>query len=178
MDLKQHVELLAQYNQSMNGSLCFSAQSLSDDALKEDRKAFFGSILGTLNHIMVGDIVWLRRFSAHLPDLSSLKPLKHWPQPKALTDILFDSISTLQEARRQLDDIVIEFVGQLHIEHFDTVLHYQNMKGQTQGKAFSMVLQHFFNHQTHHRGQVTTLLSQSAIDVGVTDLLVLIPDAD
>ncbi len=40
---------------------------------------------------------------------------------------------------------------------------------------FSLVM-HFFNHQAHHRGQVTTLLSQTGIDIGVTDLLALIPD--
>jgi uncharacterized damage-inducible protein DinB len=56
------------------------------------------------------------------------------------------------------------------------VLRYQNTKGVPANRRFSSLLQHFFNHQTHHRGQVSTLLSQAGVDIGVTDLLALIPD--
>jgi len=56
------------------------------------------------------------------------------------------------------------------------ILHYTNMKGVTAHKQFSKLILHFFNHQIHHRGQATTLLSQAGIDVGVTDLIALIED--
>lgn len=57
-------------------------------------------------------------------------------------------------------------------------LSYRNTNNDTFNKSFSMLLQHFFNHQTHHRGQVTTLLAQIGIDIGETDLLMLIPSVD
>jgi uncharacterized damage-inducible protein DinB len=57
------------------------------------------------------------------------------------------------------------------------VLTYANSKGVVSSKPFFGIVMHFFNHQTHHRGQATTLLSQAGVDVGVTDLMALIPDA-
>ena len=178
MDLKQHFELLARYNQWMNSSVYASAQSLPDVELTRNRNAFFKSIVGTLNHIMVGDLVWLGRFAKHTTEFELLNRLSQWPQPQALDQVLFTHINALAQARQQLDDIIIEFVETLQASHLQSDLNYHNMRGEVQRKNFGMVLQHFFNHQTHHRGQVTTLFSQLGIDVGVTDLLVLIPDAD
>ncbi len=72
--------------------------------------------------------------------------------------------------------IVTEWAGALAETDLDHPLHYANMKGATTARNFFSLVMHFFNHQTHHRGQVTTLLSQTGIDIGVTDLLALIPD--
>ncbi|MEC8081230.1 MAG: DinB family protein, partial [Pseudomonadota bacterium] len=65
MTVKAHFELLATYNQWMNNKVYEAALRLENTELTKDRGAFFGSILGTLNHIYVGDIIWLKRFSSH-----------------------------------------------------------------------------------------------------------------
>lgn len=81
-------------------------------------------------------------------------------------------------ARQALDQVVIRFISELNESDFLQTLSYKNTKGDCFSKPFSMLLQHFFNHQTHHRGQVTPLLNQSDINIGKTDLLMLIPDID
>ena len=65
MERLEHIQLMAAYNQWMNDKLCAAARTLPADELKADRKAFFGSILGTLNHLIVADIIWLKRFARH-----------------------------------------------------------------------------------------------------------------
>jgi uncharacterized damage-inducible protein DinB len=62
MNLAEHVRLMANYNQAINIQIYTTASKLSAAELSLDRQAFFGSILGTLNHIPVGDIIWLKRY--------------------------------------------------------------------------------------------------------------------
>ncbi|MGA4492667.1 DinB family protein [Vreelandella venusta] len=82
----------------------------------------------------------------------------------------------LSEHRRWLDQRIIDWVAELSDGDLDVVLSYRNSKGIPANKRYSSLVLHFFNHQTHHRGQVSTLLSQAGVDIGVTDLLVQIPE--
>jgi uncharacterized damage-inducible protein DinB len=83
----------------------------------------------------------------------------------------------LADYRRRLDELIAQWVTEIRPEHLNAALAYSSMAGASMRKDFGPLLQHFFNHQTHHRGQVTTLLYQSGVDVGVTDLLALIPES-
>lgn len=85
-------------------------------------------------------------------------------------------ISELAALRKQLDSYIEALAAEVGEEQLDQPLSYHNMKGVTAQKHFFALLMHLFNHQTHHRGQATTLLTQAGVDVGVTDLLALIPD--
>jgi uncharacterized damage-inducible protein DinB len=75
-----------------------------------------------------------------------------------------------------LDDIIVNFTAELTEESIASALNYRSVKGIEFTKNFGYLLQHFFKHQTHQRGQVSTLLHQAGVDVGVTDLLVSIAD--
>ena len=75
-----------------------------------------------------------------------------------------------------LDAQIIRWVEAISENDLDETLEYTNMKGTATRKNFFALLMHFFNHQTHHRGQVSTLLSQNGVDFGDTDLVLLIPD--
>ena len=177
--IKPHFELMAHYNATMNQKICDSIVSLSEAILWADNKAFFDSILGTLNHLMVGDLIWLNRFSSLQNDTNGFKTLEALaclPLPTALTQTLYDNKATFISKRQVLDTIIIQFIEETIENDFSKNLTYINTKGIVFNKPFSMLLQHFFNHQTHHRGQVTTLLSQMNIDIGETDLLMLIND--
>ena len=171
-----HLHLLATYNRWMNEKIYRAAASLAPEELARDRGAFFGSILGTLNHIVVGDTLWLRRFAQHPRDYTQIAPVLKLPQPPSLNAIVFAELPQLAARRSELDGWILEWIPGIIDEDLDLPLAYVNTKGQTQSRNFHGLLTHFFNHQTHHRGQVTTLLSQAGIDVGVTDLLALIPD--
>ncbi|MFK7828476.1 MAG: DinB family protein [Congregibacter sp.] len=177
MSILSHVRLMATYNQWMNRKVYQAAGSLSDEKLAEDRKAFFASILGTLNHLMIGDIIWLRRFSAHPAQHRTLNRLRDVELPQSLDEALYTVFSELSAEREALDDLIIQWCAELSQDDLQQTLYFKNMAGQQFAKPFAHVLLHLFNHQTHHRGQLTTMLSQEGLDVGVTDLLALIPDA-
>ena len=170
----EHLRLLSRYNQWMNDKLYSTAAQLPADELDRDRGAFFGSLLGTLNHIMVADIIWLQRFSEHPAQHPALDQVRAMPKPQALAQTLLDDFTALSAERRNLDTTIIGWCEQLNTSDLEYKLAYRNMKGEAAVKNLASLMLHFFNHQTHHRGQATTLLSQQGLDVGVTDLVTLI----
>lgn len=172
----EHIRLMAQYNRWMNSRLYEAASTLTEAQLVLDRGVFFGSILATLNHLAVADTIWLRRFAAHPACHATLEPVRQLPAPRSLDQLLYPDLAQLTAYRIRLDDLIIKWADEVQEADLDHVLHYANTKGVVSDKRFFSLLMHFFNHQTHHRGQVTTLLSQAGLDVGVTDLLALIPN--
>ena len=179
--IKPNFKIIAEYNALMNQKICDSISAISNDVLWQDKKAFFGSILSTLNHLMVGDLIWLNRFNRHpsYPEgFKALELLKDFPLPTKLTQILYNDKQSFNTNRQTLDQIIIRFIEESNESDYLKNLSYTNTNNDTFNKSFSMLVQHFFNHQAHHRGQVTTLLTQMDIDIGETDLLILIPDLD
>ena len=174
----QIATLMAQYNRWMNERVFDAAATLDAATLAADKGAFFGSILGTLNHIAVADTIWLHRFARHEASFPALHALSGLPPPSSLTQPLAPDLAGLRGHRRDLDALVERWVAELTPEHLASDLAYVNMSGVRSSRNFGALLQHFFNHQTHHRGQVSTLLFQSGVDVGVTDLLAVIVRSD
>ena len=175
MSVKENMQLMASYNQWMNQAIYKAVGELSRADLVADKGAFFGSVLGTLNHNLVADIIWLKRFADHFSELSSLDPVRTIQRPAALDALLFDDLGLLQSQRFDLDKLIIAMINEVTESMLNSALVYKNMKGIEHSQKFGFTLQHFFNHQTHHRGQITTLLSQMGVDVGVTDLITTIP---
>jgi uncharacterized damage-inducible protein DinB len=176
MSQKQNFQLLAIYNQWINEKVFAASAKLDSSILVQDSGAFFKSILGTLNHILVADILWLKRFADHPAKFQSLDYVRSVADPKELTDILFESLEPLTQARNKMDTMIIAFLEEVSEEDLESVLSYKNVKGDPFQRKLSWLLMHLFNHQTHHRGQVTTLLFQRGIDVGVTDLPAILPE--
>ena len=174
MSVKENMQLMASYNQWMNQAVYKAVGELSYADLVEDKGAFFGSVLGTLNHNLAADIIWLKRFADHFIELSSLDLVRALERPAELNTQLFDDLLLLQRKRFELDKQIITMMDEV-TEMLASALVYKNMKGIDHSQRFGFTLQHFFNHQTHHRGQITTLLSQMGIDVGITDLIITIP---
>jgi uncharacterized damage-inducible protein DinB len=153
---------MAQYNQWMNERLYALCAGLSDEALKEDRQAPFASIHGTLNHLMVGDRIWLGRFVGRPFVVSSLD------------QELYVEFDELRAARHELDREILAWAGTLDEAQLAADLVFTTVVSPARRTLpLWYAVQHFYNHQTHHRGQLTTLLSQAGLDIGVTDLLML-----
>ncbi|MDC8758122.1 DinB family protein [Janthinobacterium fluminis] len=167
---------MAEYNQWMNARLYAAARTLPDAELAADRKAFFGSLFGTLNHLAAGDTIWLQRFAQHPAHFAALDAVRALAPPAGLSQMLFPDFDALAQYRQWLDGVIIAWAGTLTEADLDHVLRYQNTRGDPFGRNFFSLLMHFFNHQTHHRGQATTLLSQAGVAIGDTDLLALIPN--
>ena len=174
MSAKTNFELMARYNQWMNEKIYEAASSLSETKIREDQGAFFKSILGTLNHLLVTDVLWLKRFAQHPKAYGSLRFLKNLANPGSLDEILYDDLGKLWEVRREFDVAIRRWSKEVEIEEPNRDLEYANSKGDRFANDFGELVQHYFNHQTHHRGQISTLLFQKGIDIGSTDLLTLI----
>jgi uncharacterized damage-inducible protein DinB len=176
MSLKRDFELAARYNQWMNQRLYAAAAQLDEAQWHADRGAFFGSIAATLEHILSADIHWLKRFAAAWPSLASLDPVRALPLPPLVRGITFPELARLRRERELVDASLVAFTLEATEALYEQPLRYVNSAGESHAKPCGPVLRHVFNHQTHHRGQATTLFSQFGIDVGVTDLSALIPE--
>jgi len=176
--MKQNFELMANYNQLMNRQMYDYAEALDVGILNQDMGAFFHSIFGSLNHIVVADIIWLKRFAEHEAKFRSLSELASLARPDSLDEILCDSLSDLSIIREMLDELIISMTLEVQTEDFHNLLRYTDVAGIPAERNFGLLLHHFFNHQTHHRGQISTLFSQVGVDIGVTDLLQIIPNVE
>jgi uncharacterized damage-inducible protein DinB len=166
--------LFAEYNQLMNQRLFSAARELSDENVKKDCSAFFNSVFGTLNHIMVGDIVWLKRFAEHPSSQVSLSYIAHLEKPQSLSSNLFADLDSLSIERERIDEIIIQWLKGLSEKDLNDCISYNNMAGDPFKKQYSSLINHLFLHQIHHRGQVTVLMSQFGIDFGETDIIEII----
>ncbi|HEY8612351.1 MAG TPA: DinB family protein [Roseomonas sp.] len=159
---QEHFRMLARYNRWANERVYDCAAQLTPQALAEDRGAFFGSLLGTLNHLLVTDRLWTSR----LEGVS--------PHGTRLNEILHEDFKELSAARQSQDQAIITFVDGLSEERFAQPLDYATTSGAPQSQPLHQVLAHLFNHQTHHRGQTHHLigLALGREKTPVLDLLV------
>ena len=174
VSMKEQFQLFAEYNRLMNVRLYDATSQLSDTDLRRDRGAFFKSVLGTLNHILVGDIIWLKRFSKHPSSDVALGPIATIDRPNALDAVLFSDLAPLREQRIIVDAVIVEWIASLVERDLQDSITYESMAGVRFSKPFASLISHLFLHQVHHRGQVTTLLSQLGVDFGETDLVEII----
>lgn len=156
--LIDHFHTLARYNTLANRRLYDACARLDDFELKVDRRGFFRSIHGTLNHIMVADRIWLARFGG-AEVLSS-----------DLDRILYESFPALRQARRAEDARIEDFAHSLTEEGLAGSITYVNNENRTLTDPMPLLIAHFFNHQTHHRGQVHDMLCQVGGETPVLDM--------
>jgi uncharacterized damage-inducible protein DinB len=156
----EHCQTFAAYNTWMNEKLYGCAAQLSDEERKRDRGAFFRSIHSTLNHLLWGDRNWLGRFTARKYEIG-----------KSGVDLYAD-FDHLRLARVEMDADITDWAMRLKPGHLSSPLTWFSGNAQKElTRPLWFCVTHFFNHQTHHRGQVTDLLKQAGIDPGVTDLV-------
>jgi uncharacterized damage-inducible protein DinB len=175
----ENYRLLARYNQWFNASLLDACEGLTDAERKLDRGAFFGSIHHTLNHLLVADQVWLKRFYQCGQDqgwqATALGDrVLDLPTGASLNSVLFDDWAAVRAKRLQLDAAIVQWLTDMPVDFAQSLMRYANSKGVQRAHPAWQAMTHFFNHQTHHRGQVTALLMQAGVDPEVTDLIALV----
>jgi len=154
------LQTMAGYNSWMNEKLYGVCAAMSDGERKQDMKAFFGSIHRTFNHILLADRVWLGRLAG--------RPFA----VKSLDEELYADFQELARERKATDAEIQSTVAGLSPEHLKAPITYRSISSrQEMTRPRGLILLHLFNHQTHHRGQVTAIMSQLGHDFGVTDLM-------
>jgi uncharacterized damage-inducible protein DinB len=162
-----YVRTMAHYNRWMNEKVYAACETLSDEQRKADRGAFFRSIHSTLNHILWGDYMWLGRFT------KDTALAKEYPKGGLGID-LHASWDALKGARMATDEDILAWSEAVEPEWLARDFSwYSGLTKSTRTRPAWLLVSHLFNHQTHHRGQVTTLLSQCGIDPGETDLMLM-----
>jgi uncharacterized damage-inducible protein DinB len=156
--LIENFQTLARYNTLANHRLYGVCALLPDAERKKRRLAFFGSIHGTLNHIMVGDRIWLARFSGEEVPSTGLDA------------VLYEDFERLWRAREAEDARIEAFASGLDEEFLEQNTRYVNNEGKVYNDPIALLVAHFFNHQTHHRGQIHDMLTQAEVVPPVLDL--------
>jgi len=171
--VQAYLRRMAQYNRWANDRLFEAALKLPATAINENRAAPYGSILGTLNHIYIADVLWLIRFGSN-PACHALAPIGDIPKPTSLAEVLYDALGELREGRADLDALIIDFSHTWTDEMLEVPIRYHALSREKQEHPLCELLQNLFNHQTHHRGEVVTLLFQAGIDPGPLDVVAMV----
>lgn len=169
VDLYRH---LADYNARFNERLYDAAEILNGEVRRAERGAFFGSIHRTLNHILLADRIWLGRMrDCSVAGDALVGASVVVPGPGVtLHDELYTDWGELRRERRATDEVIKAWTAKFAPETPGVLMRYQ-MRGKPREHLAWIAISHMFQHQTHHRGQVHTLLTQEGVDVGVTDFL-------
>jgi uncharacterized damage-inducible protein DinB len=165
-----HVRLMTRYNTWQNQSLYREADTLGDAARRQERGAFFSSIQGTLSHLVWGDQAWMHRFdgldkpSGGIATSAALFP--HWPE--------------LIETRTALDAAIIDWAARVDPAWLSgSTTWYSGSQGKDVTRPNWVQVTHFFNHQTHHRGQVHAMITAAGGKPDATDIVFMpgLPEA-
>ncbi|MGI9356426.1 MAG: DinB family protein [Rhizobiaceae bacterium] len=158
--MRDHFKMFAAYNGWANRKVYTAAAKLSDSQWKQDCGVFFGSMMGTLNHILVGDMIWMKRLTGEgeVPNRLDVAP--------------YEEYNTLLAARRAMDDRIIDFCKTVSEDRLAAEFTYARVTDPTPvTQPFAQALAHLFNHQTHHRGHAHAILTQLTGEAPSLDLI-------
>jgi uncharacterized damage-inducible protein DinB len=148
MTAAAHYRMFAHYNAWANQRLFDVAARLTSEQYRADRGAFFKSVHGTLNHLLVTDRIWMQRFTGE------------GKAPDRLDAILFETFDELRAAREAEDRRIVDFVDRLDDNRIAGTIKYRRVSTpELFEQQLAPALAHWFNHQTHHRGQIHALLT-------------------
>jgi uncharacterized damage-inducible protein DinB len=159
-----YFKTFARYNRWANERLYAACAKLPEGEFAKPRQSFFGSIKGTLNHIMVGDRAWLERLEGATVSV------------KGYDQIFHEDLPSLTRAREAEDMRIIRLIDDLSDDELANTLYYTTIAGDRAETPTYLVLAHMFNHQTHHRGQAHDQLSQTSVAPPPLDLAIYLRD--
>jgi len=158
--MKDHYTTFAGYNAWANRRLYDAAAELPDAEYRADKGAFFKSMHGTLNHLLTTDRIWMKRFTGE------------GEAPERLDTILHDRLPDLCAAREAEDRRIVAWVKSLDEARLKGVIRYRRVSTPEEFvQPLMPALNHWFNHQTHHRGQAHTILTSLGRKAPELDLL-------
>ncbi|MEE2525620.1 DinB family protein [Hyphobacterium sp. HN65] len=157
--MREHFERLGAYNAWANERLYSMVAELPAERVDADVGAYFGSIFGTLSHLLVADRIWMFRLTGEGPVTNDLRE-----RP-------CDDLTVLWKERQSMDQRIIAMLASLDEDALAEMVHYRNTRGEPHALPRHFILTHLFNHQTHHRGQVHHMLSAEGEDPPPLDLL-------
>ncbi len=169
--MKETFLLLADYNAKTNREMLEVLDKVPAGKLTEKNGLFFESIAGTLNHLLQADVLWLERFAANVPELADVASKLPAVKPKDPKGPAFADLPAFSKTRAAADEAIGEAMRLFPEGRYGSTLVYRNIKGEEQKKIAWQAVLHFFNHQTHHRGQVAAALDQIGVQNDFSNLI-------
>jgi uncharacterized damage-inducible protein DinB len=164
----EFVRSMAAYNGWQNDNLYSAADTLSDSDRRADRGAFFGSIHATFNHLLWGDLRWMSRFA-------DVAPPEQGSIPASVNEC--EDWDTLKSRRADANQAIIHWADGLSDDDLaGDLTWYSGAAGRDETRPLALLITHFFNHQTHHRGQIHAMLTAAGARPGDTDLFIMPED--
>jgi uncharacterized damage-inducible protein DinB len=169
--MKELFQLLSKYNAKADAQMMGVLEKLSPEQISKDVKSFYGSILGLLNHVLVSDTLWLKRFRTQFPDLAVINPKLPTFNMESWKDIIWPSLAGLKPLRIAVDEAIVQACDLLTEKQYASIMSYKNWDGKEVQKTTWLVLLHMFNHQTHNRGQIAMILDQMGVENDYSGML-------
>ena len=164
----EYCRTMARYNAWQNKSMRASIESLPAEELNKNRRAFFGSIFATANHLLWGDRIWLSRFVDGQRPPGSIKESVN----------LHDNLQLYLDDRLLTDEAILRWANKVNqINLAGDLTFFSGATGREVTKPMGVCVTHFFNHQTHHRGQIHAMLTAAGAKPDATDLFIMPEDA-
>ncbi|HUX13944.1 MAG TPA: DinB family protein [Spirochaetia bacterium] len=174
MTLKDHFILLARYNGAVNGKMYDILGELSDEKRKKETGAYFRSIHGILNHLIVSDLTWLRRYHAWHTDSVVLDDERVDHANLAWGRDMYEQFAELRTGRKEVDNILSAWIAELPETRYEEILRYTNTAGEARQYIVWQTIDHLFNHQTHHRGQISEILDEMEVEHDYSNILTIL----
>ncbi len=162
--MKEIYALLAEYNAHANMLLFGVLEKAPSELITREAGSWYGSILGLLNHIMRSELGWLARFRASPSGFKSLASPAAAFDPATAPKQLYDRFADLAKRRKQLDEVLIAFAAELSEDVLAKEVRFVNSRGEQESYVLGEILVHVFNHETHHRGQISQILDAAKIE--------------
>jgi len=169
--MKNILGLMAQYNRTVNKQLFDILENCDVSILSDETGSYFDSIIGLLNHILVSNLGWLTAYRDSDLDLPSLNtPTLNYEHP-GWKGILHDDLKDLRDHFLDVDSLFIEFIEETGEEVLQGDITVTRSNGKSHTFPFGKVVMHLFNHQTHHRGAISQILDEKAIENDYSNLM-------
>jgi uncharacterized damage-inducible protein DinB len=170
--MKTLFQAFAKYNGSVNLSVLELIEPLKKEQIMMETKAYYPSLFATLLHNFMGDLNWLKRYREVLKENKRLNssPLLSLEE-KSLREEFESDYARLFQYRKRTDDLILQFINEIDENKMETIVKYKNLKGENIEKELWKTLLHWFNHQTHHRGQISVLLDLIGVDHDYSSLV-------
>ena len=168
---RRHFSYLARYNKAANEAMIARLAALEAGGTAAPRGSYFGSIQGIVDHIIMCDINWLRRFRELYPREEALNRPRLSPAGHAWLKLSYEDFAEYRRDRAIVDGIFTDWIASADLGRLDEVLAYSDSHGTPRRYYGREALDHVFNHQTHHRGQVSQILDELGVEHDYSNLL-------
>ena len=162
--MKETLAILSSYGKGVNNKVISILEGISEEKLQQDMKAFYKSILKTFIHMTMADINWFIRLKNLFPASALTRSELLQTTVDDLQDRVEKNYREIFSIRRAADELFVKFISELPEEDFKKVINYKDRMGNALSNKIGHILLHLFNHQTHHRGAISTMLDMQGID--------------